>query len=75
MQGGRRVPIEQEARAAEVEEQQTRRVETGDRRLPEQHRVEIGGAVEIIGVLRDLDEMHRRSFLPAESVARATASL
>ncbi|SBS71668.1 hypothetical protein MIPYR_20150 [uncultured Microbacterium sp.] len=74
-QGGRGVPVQEEPCALELEEQQTRRVEAGHRRLPEQHRVEVGGAVEIIGVLGDLDEVHGRPFLRGAAIARATASL
>ena len=60
-QGGRGLPIEQQPDPADHEEQQTRRVEEAGRLCPEQPRVEPAGPIEILGMLRDLEQIHVRS--------------
>ena len=51
---GRRRLLEQQSGAAEVDEHQW--AEPGDQRQPQGQRVELGGPVQIVGVLGDLDD-------------------
>ena len=52
------MPIEQQPHAVEVEEQQPGRVEQPRGLAIGQPAVEIGGTLQVIGVLGDLDEAH-----------------
>jgi hypothetical protein len=57
VQGAGRDPVQQQPHSPEVEEHQTRRVRR-DRAGAEQLGVEAGRAIEVLGVLGDLDELH-----------------